>query len=66
MIVIGLEEDIIPKLENDSIATTTEDPVDDEITENEKTQILQNSKLLESTRPLKSVEAGQYKSLFNY
>ena len=68
MVVIGLEEDIIPKLENDtdSTTTTTEDPVDAEITENEKTQILQNSELMESTKPLESLEAGQYKSLFTY
>merc|ERR1712156_124619 len=61
MVVIGLEEDIIPKLETDSITTTTEDPIGAEITEKEKNQILQDSKLLESTRPLKSVEAEQVK-----
>merc|ERR1712156_340148 len=63
MVVIGLEEDIIPKLENDadSITTTTEDPVDAEITEKEKTQILQNSEVMEFTRPLESLEAEPVK-----
>merc|ERR1711953_888126 len=63
MVVIGLEEDVNPKLENDtdSKTITTEDPVDAKITENEKTQILRNSELMESTRPLKLVEAEPVK-----
>merc|ERR1712156_815 len=62
MVVIGLEENIIPKLENDtdSKTITTEDPVDAEITEKEKTQILQNSELMEFTRPLESLEAEKH------
>merc|ERR1711976_10855 len=61
MVVIGLEEDINPKLENDSKTTATEDLVDSESTENEKTQILQNSELMESIRPLESLEAEPVK-----
>merc|ERR1711976_1083842 len=63
MVVIGLEEDINPKLENDadSITKTTKDPVDAEITEKGKTQILQNSELIELKRPLESLEAEPVK-----
>merc|ERR1711935_717392 len=62
MVVIGLEEDIIPKLESDaySIITTTEDPIDVEITEG--IEDLQNNKAtpIKFSKPLESVaENGQ-------